>query len=201
MTAPVDHDQRRILILERAFSLFAEKGFSGVTYQKIADRCGISRTTIYNYFQNKDQIFEYAIKLSTGKINSMIEKVLDRKDWTAKEKIIRILHITVRLLADNRVFLTVVFDYLITQKNIGADVRRKVRRYTFGMIHLLEKLLKEANTRGELRVSRPTSAARHLYGMLESFVLNITITGVFDERDFLQSIDEYIFQLRPQGKI
>ncbi|MGN1064835.1 MAG: TetR/AcrR family transcriptional regulator, partial [Thermoguttaceae bacterium] len=45
------------MILERAFELFAEEGFSGVTYQKIADRCGISRTSIYKYFKDKDQIF------------------------------------------------------------------------------------------------------------------------------------------------
>ncbi|MDR2706611.1 MAG: TetR/AcrR family transcriptional regulator, partial [Planctomycetaceae bacterium] len=50
MTILVDHQQRRNIILESAFSLFAEEGYSGVTYQKIANRCGISRTAIYKYF-------------------------------------------------------------------------------------------------------------------------------------------------------
>ena len=60
MTVLVDHQERRKMILERAFELFAEEGFSGVTYQKIADRCGISRTSIYKYFKDKDQIFIFA---------------------------------------------------------------------------------------------------------------------------------------------
>lgn len=197
MSTQVDHNQRRVRILERAFELFAEKGYSGVTYQKIADRCEISRTTIYRYFQNKEQIFNFAIKLSTGKINSMVEKVLDRKDWSPREKTVRVLHITVKLLADNRVFLTVVLDYLLSQKNSGADVRRKVRRHTFGMIHLLERLLKEAHAEKQLYVPDPGTAAGHLYGMLESLVLNITVTNIFEERDFLKLIDNYIEQLIP----
>ena len=67
MTIVVDHEQRKVTILENAFALFAEEGYSGVTYQKIADRCGISRTSIYKYFQNKEQIFDYAIKQATDR--------------------------------------------------------------------------------------------------------------------------------------
>jgi len=80
LTTVVDHDQRRLSILENAFALFAESGYDGVTYQKIADRCGISRTSIYRYFRTKEEIFDYAVKQATGKINTMIEKVLDRVD-------------------------------------------------------------------------------------------------------------------------
>ena len=38
MSVQVNHSQRRVMILERAFELFAEEGFDGVTYQKIANR-------------------------------------------------------------------------------------------------------------------------------------------------------------------
>ncbi|MGL6193629.1 MAG: TetR/AcrR family transcriptional regulator, partial [Thermoguttaceae bacterium] len=141
MVINVDHDQRRLTILEHAFSLFAESGYDGVTYQKIADRCGISRTTIYKYFHSKEQIFNYAIKLATGKINAMVEKVLFRKDWSAKEKLVRVLHITSKMLAENRIFLLVILEYLLSQKSVGNDVRRKVRRHTFGLKYLFQKLL------------------------------------------------------------
>src|SRR5215469_12522357 len=120
MSVSVDHHQRRLTILEEAFALFAEEGYGGVTYQKIADRCEISRTAIYKYFENKEQIFNFAIKLATSNLNTMIEKVLDRKEWTALEKTERILHITIRMLADNRVFLTVVLDYVLSQKQTGT---------------------------------------------------------------------------------
>ncbi len=184
------------MILEKAFALFAEEGYGGVTYQKIADRCGISRTAIYKYFQNKEEIFTYAIILATGNLTTMVEKVLDRKEWSATEKIERILHITIRMLAENRVFLTVVLDYILTQKQTGADVKRKVRRHTFGMKYLLMRLLREASQNGELSVLSPETAANHLYGILESFVLNLTVTNILDAKDCTGLIDSYLENLK-----
>lgn len=197
MTMTIDHQQRRNMILERAFALFAEEGYSGVTYQKIADRCDISRTAIYKYFQNKEQIFTYAVKLATGNLNTMVEKILDRREWTSLEKIVRILHLTVRMLEDNQVFLTVVLDYVLTQKQSGKDVKRKVRRHTFGMKFLLAKLLREAITAGELTVRNVETAASHLYGILESYVLNLTVTEILDAKDCIELIDQYLENLKP----
>jgi AcrR family transcriptional regulator len=196
MTIPVDHQHRRNMILESAFSLFAEEGYSGVTYQKIADRCGLSRTSIYKYFQNKEQIFTYAVKLATGNLNTMVEKILDRKEWTSLEKIVRILHLTVRMLEDNRVFLTVILDYVLTQKQSGKDVKRRVRHHTFGMKFLLSRLLREAITAGELATRNVDTAASHLYGILESYVLNLTVTEILDAKDCLELIDQYLENLK-----
>jgi AcrR family transcriptional regulator len=200
MTIIVDHQHRRNMILERAFALFAEEGYGGVTYQKIADRCGISRTTIYKYFQNKEQIFTYAVMLATGNLNTMIEKIICRKEWTPHEKIIRILHLTVRLLGEHRVFLTVVLDYVLTQKQNGKDVKRRVRRHTFGMKFLLAKLLRESVAVGELTVRNIETAASHLYGILESYVLNITVTEILDTKDCINLIDCYLENLHPHTK-
>ncbi|MDR0336440.1 MAG: TetR/AcrR family transcriptional regulator [Planctomycetaceae bacterium] len=196
MTIPIDHQRRRNMILERAFVLFADEGYGGVTYQKIANRCDISRTGIYKYFQNKEEIFTYAVKLATGNLNTMVEKILDRKEWTPLEKIIRILHLTVRLLEDNRVFLTVVLDYVLTQKQNGKNVKRKVRRHTFGMKFLLSRLLREATVVGELSVRNVDIAASHLYGILESYVLNLTVTEILDTKDCIELIDQYLENMK-----
>jgi len=195
----VDHNQRRIQILTKAFALFAEEGYAGVTYQKVADRCGLSRTVIYKYFQNKEEMFLYAIKLATGNLNTLIENTLRHYEGTPLEKLVRILRVTVRLLANNRIFLTVILDYVLTQKQHGKDVRRQVRRYTFGMKHLLTKLLREASSTGELRVPQTETAAHHLYGMLESFVLNLTVTDILDEKDCIELIDGYLEQLKTRS--
>jgi len=199
MTTTVDHHQRRIQILTKAFALFAEEGYAGVTYQKVADRCGISRTAIYKYFQNKEEMFLYAVKLATDNLTTLIENTLRHYEGTPLEKLVRVMRVTVRLLADNRIFLTVILDYILTQKQHGKDMRRQVRRRSFGLKHLLVKLLREASTAGELRVCQCEMAALHLYGMLESFILNLTVTNILDEKDCLELIEGYIEQLKSGG--
>lgn len=192
MAVLVDHSLRRIQILESAFELFAEEGFSGVTYQKIADRCEISRTSIYKYFKDKDQIFIYAIKLSTDKISTTVKKVIERPELTPVDKIRRVLHLTIKLLTDNRVFLSVVLDYLTSIKSTGADVRRKARSRTFGMKFLLTRLVGEAIKENFFRAGDPELIALRLYSIIEAYVLNLTVTDTMDRKDCLTLIDSTV---------
>ncbi|AOV07167.1 TetR/AcrR family transcriptional regulator [Sporosarcina ureilytica] len=54
---------RKILIIEKAAELFAEKGFDATSVQDITDACGISKGSFYLSFKSKDNllfsIFEY----------------------------------------------------------------------------------------------------------------------------------------------
>lgn len=45
-------------VIEAAYSLFAEQGFHASSMREIANRAGISLGTIYNHFENKEQIFD-----------------------------------------------------------------------------------------------------------------------------------------------
>lgn len=195
MTTHIDHAHRRRLILETAFALFAAEGYAGVSFQKIAVKCHLARTILYKYFQNKEEIFMLAIRLATKKLSSKIDSVQARHDLSALQKIRRVLRLTTQLLDENRIFLKVVLDYILTQQQHGRDLRRRVRRHTFGMKFLLTKLLQEGAHAGEIRVTNPAISASHLYGMLESCVLNLTVTGILDARDCRELIDAYLKEL------
>lgn len=202
MAVPVDHTLRRVKILETAFELFAEEGFSGVTYQKIADRCDLSRTSIYKYFKDKDQIFIYAIKLSTDKLSSTVKRVTDRPELTPVDKIRRVLHLTIKLLTDNRVFLSVVLDYLTSLKSIGADVRRKARSRTVGMKFLLTRLVGEAIREKFFRPGDCELIALRFFSIIEAYVLNLTVTDTMDRKACLALIDSTVDDclIRPEKR-
>ena len=46
MSIVVEHDKRRKEILEKALAVFMDDGFEDATFQRIADRCHITRTTL-----------------------------------------------------------------------------------------------------------------------------------------------------------
>ena len=62
MAIVVEHDKRKQEILQKSLDVFIEEGYEDATFQKIADRCGITRTTLYIYFKNKHEIFLGSIK-------------------------------------------------------------------------------------------------------------------------------------------
>jgi len=49
----VDHDARRAELLDGAFELFAERGWSALTMRGIARELGVSTGTLYHYFEGK----------------------------------------------------------------------------------------------------------------------------------------------------
>lgn len=49
--------QRELQILERARSLFAERGFGAVTMDDVATSVGVTKPLLYAYFGNKDQLY------------------------------------------------------------------------------------------------------------------------------------------------
>src|SRR5690348_7206531 len=53
-------------ILDAALACFAEKGFAGTRMDDIAARAGISKGTIYLYFDSKDAVFKALARQSIG---------------------------------------------------------------------------------------------------------------------------------------
>ena len=58
----VDHDVRRLEILEQSFDLFADRGYSAVSMRQLATELGVSTGTLYHYFPNKPALFEAMLR-------------------------------------------------------------------------------------------------------------------------------------------
>ena len=68
MPKKIDHEERKVRILKTALDVFAREGYRDSNLSLIAEQCGLSRPTIYQYFKDKNEIFYYAVKLVTGRM-------------------------------------------------------------------------------------------------------------------------------------
>jgi len=66
---------KRELIMDAAASLFAEKGFYAATVEEIAERAGIGKSTVYEYFPSKEHLFRETLK---GGLESYMEAMKGR---------------------------------------------------------------------------------------------------------------------------
>jgi AcrR family transcriptional regulator len=75
MPRVVDKQERRSALIEAAALVFTEHGYHGATMQQVADRAGVSKGGLYEYFQSKD-----ALLVGTAEtiIESMFEEILVR---------------------------------------------------------------------------------------------------------------------------
>jgi AcrR family transcriptional regulator len=175
MSIIVEHEKRRKEILEKALDVFVDEGFENATYQKIADRCGITRTTLYIYFKNKREIFNYSIKQLLLKAEADIQIVRSDAGMNSVEKITRVLLDILKLLEQNRRLLSVILDYLLHFSRSSTETETRVHRRTLRLRHILASLVIEGVRAGELKKIKVKTADDLLYGFIEAAIFHLVV--------------------------
>ena len=196
MAVVVEHDKRKREILDTALDLFMEKGFEDVTFQKIADRCGITRTTLYIYFKNKREIFLWSIKqLTEGLEKSLLETMKD--DSLSSVEILRIVNTKiVQKCVENRRLFSVVLTYLLQLQKTGKDPGERVRRRTIRLRHLLSKIVLDGIEKGEFKDVNVKACNEMFYSLIESTVFRLAILDAPSVEELIPSIELVIEGLK-----
>jgi AcrR family transcriptional regulator len=175
MSIVVEHEKRRREILEKALDVFMDEGFEDATFQKIADRCGITRTTLYIYFKNKREMFNYSIKQLLLEVENDLYQVRRNKEMNSIDKLIQVLSLTIDRLEEDRRLLSVVLNYLLYLSKSDANPDHRVRRRTIKMRHILASMVIEGIRAGEIAPINVRAADDLLYGLLESAIFQLVV--------------------------
>jgi AcrR family transcriptional regulator len=184
----VEHEKRRREILGKALDVFIEEGFEDVTFQKIADRCGITRTTLYIYFRNKKEIFNYSIKQLLAGVESDLIRVHKDTSLSWMEKLIKVVSLILDRLEENRRFLTVVLNYLLYIAKSDSDPDTRVRKRTIRMRHILATMVIEGIRAGEFAKVNVKTADDLLYSLMEAAIFRLVVLKRSDVKDLKQTV-------------
>jgi len=175
MAIVVEHDKRRKEILEKAIMVFMDDGYEDTTFQKIADRCGITRTILYLYFKNKRELFNYSIKQLLSDVEENINEVRSDKSLNNKDKISGVLLVILKHFEKNRQLLCIILDYLLYLSKSDVDTDKKVRRRTVRLRHILSSMVIEGMKAGEIKKINVKRAGDYLYNFIISAVSQIVV--------------------------
>jgi len=175
MSIVVEHEKRRKKILEKALYVFVDEGFENTTFQKIADYCGITRTTLYTYFKNKKEIFNYSIKQLLVKAEEGIQHIRRDTSLNSVERLTKVLLYIFGLLEENRRLLSVLLDYLLYLSKSNVDPDQRVRRRTLKLRHILVTIMIEGIKSGEFKAINMKSANDYLYPLVEAAIFRLVI--------------------------
>jgi AcrR family transcriptional regulator len=175
MAIIVEHEKRQREILEKALDVFMDEGFEDATFQKIADRCAITRTTLYLYFKNKKEIFNYSIKQLLIEVEGDIVKVRADSSLNSVERIIRVLSDIIDRLEQSRRLLSVVLNYLLYLSKSDSNPDSRVRRRTLRLRHILATMVIDGIRAGEIVPVNIKTADDLLYGLIESAIFRLAV--------------------------
>lgn len=176
MAAFVEHEKRKQEILKKSLDLFIEEGYEDVTFQKIADRCGITRTTLYIYFNNKREIFLWSIKQLTANVEKELMNIISNQNLNAIDCLKNTINKIFDICEENKQLFTVLLSYLIQLQKSGADVNEKVTRRVIKIQHLLTIVILRGQRNGEIKKDLSVKELNDLfYSLMESAIFKLSV--------------------------
>lgn len=189
MAIIVEHEKRKREILERALDVFVAEGYEDATFQKISDRCGITRTTLYIYFKNKREIFMFSIKQLTEGLEQSLLEIMNNPEYSSSE-ILRNVTITIlEKCVSNRKLFNVLLSYLLQLQKTGKNPGERVRRRTIRLRHLLSKIIIDGINKGEFKDVNVKACNEMFYSLIESTVFRLAILDSENVEELFPSIE------------
>ncbi len=156
-------------ILDGAAAVFAEAGYEGASMARIAAVAGVSKGTLYNYFEGKRELFSAFMQRTCA---NQIALIFDELDETvpAEAALLRICRRILDVLGSEQGLL--VYRMVVAEAGkfpelaetfYAAGPRRALARMT-------EWIARNARA-GLLRVDDPEFAAEQLFALMQTRVL------------------------------
>jgi AcrR family transcriptional regulator len=164
----VDYEARRREIADKAVSVMVRDGIQETSLGKVADLCGLGRTTLYQYFSNIDEVVVFTLEDVFGRLDRETAAVYDDPRLGATDKLLRLMEFLERVAVLDKPKMILVLDFLLHPNRkapqIDFDVQEHVRRLRAG----LEQLLVMGIESGELKPMNPLSMAFTLFSFIEA---------------------------------
>jgi AcrR family transcriptional regulator len=140
-------------ILEAAFEEFVQKGYAATRLEDVAARIGVTKGTIYFYFENKEQLFVAMVRELSRPVHIQAEEFAESTSSATPEFLRAYLCFLYQILAtDPR--SREIFRLLIAEANRFPELIDEHHQNFMGpVVKRLRERLEDGTARGEIRQS------------------------------------------------
>ena len=168
---------KRAEILKAALPLFAEKGFNETSMREVGQAAGLGKSTLYDYFPNKEEILLFFVDQEVQQLTVMAGKIASSGE-SAAQKLRQILRRQLdHQLANKQLYLKLSLEV----QRLGADNRKHVQEIRHSYQDRLSGIIEEGIRAGHFRQVNPLLAVRTLLTILSSAVFTTRPTGSPEE--------------------
>jgi TetR/AcrR family fatty acid metabolism transcriptional regulator len=188
------------LILASSRKLIEEIGFSALTMDKVAQKAGIAKGTVYLYFKDKDDLLEKV--LSSG-FEKMFERIKIRvgNENGAFNKLQSLINENIRHIYENRYFFKTIFldevNVVFLKKKSKESYNLRRKRYTDYIADIIKSGIESGEFRKDINNSK---TAYMLVALIKTGAIYNFLNGMFDlTSEMIEKDTEEILNLFMRG--
>nr|WP_205615934.1 TetR/AcrR family transcriptional regulator [Streptomyces harenosi] len=160
---------QRAALLDAARSLLSEGGTEALTFPALAERTGLARSSVYEYFRSRAAVVEELCAVDFPVWAAEVEAAMAAADGP-EAKVEAYVRTQLGLVGDRRHRAVVA----ISASELDAGAREKIRAAHGGLIAMVVEAL------GEMGHAQPRLAAMLLQGVVDAAVRRIELGAAED---------------------
>nr|WP_321441262.1 TetR/AcrR family transcriptional regulator [uncultured Hyphomonas sp.] len=170
-------DERRQALLSAALDEVFEKGFAATRMDDVARRAGLSKGTLYLYFDSKEALFQGLVESLAYPNLEIIERITEQAE-TLREALRGIRQFAPTLIRQTD--LPRLMKVLVGDSQLFPDLVRAYREDLIEQVlSMIAALLCRADARGEANISDPELTARLIVAPI---IFSALWQGVFNQK-------------------
>ncbi|MFH9007514.1 TetR/AcrR family transcriptional regulator [Streptomyces afghaniensis] len=155
---------QRAALLDAARSLLSEGGTEALTFPALAERTGLARSSVYEYFRSRAAVVEELCEVDFPVWAADVSAAMERAG-TAEAKVEAYVRQQLELVADRRHRAVVA----ISASELDAGAREKIRAAHGGLVAMIVEAL------DEMGHEQPRLAAMLVQGIVDAAVRRIEL--------------------------
>ncbi len=150
--------EKQARIVNASISEFAERGYKTASMNKVVERAGIAKGSLFNYFKTKRSLYYHIYQLAISEVKSYLRKVRDETaDLPFEERLANVVDSGVQFISDHPRLAQIYFGLIYSadspnRKKIVADLQQLSDDY-------LGKIIQDALDQNELNLNLDKSKA------------------------------------------
>jgi AcrR family transcriptional regulator len=183
MARTVDRPGKTGSILRAAAQVLAEQGYQAATVDAIAERAGIGKGTVYEYFRNKQELFFAVFDDYIASMERVARESIERPAATAAAQIQQGIHSVLAMSAEARDLFPLVFEFWSASASPDRQARvAALFRETYGKFRaLIAGQIQKGQKTGKFdRAANATQVAAVLVGALDGLFLQAWFDSTLD---------------------
>lgn len=156
--------EKRNRIIEKGFELMCEKGFYNTSTPDIAEAAGVSTGIIYQYFNDKKDIFIEGIKNYSSNIMYPMLNLLKTKKFEINN-LEKLLKNMLNNFIKTHTMSKKAHEELVAMSHLDDDVGEILKNYEFEMTEKIVTLLESNN----IYIKNSKEKVHIIYGIIDNF--------------------------------
>jgi AcrR family transcriptional regulator len=169
-------DRRRQQILDAAVRVFSEHGYEKASISRICEAVGVARGTLYQYFRDKQSVFQALVETQTQQIQAFAQPVdWERPDCPPPEQVLYERHLLIfELIQEHQD----VFRLMMREARArNPETEDRVRKTQRALVRAMAAEIEAGVRTGHYRCPDPEFTAAYLFGgIVETLEWNLFIS-------------------------